>query len=113
MIYQLKPKPKTPIPCPPTLITPRSSLPLCHLQKAEEQESRQHDRVPAPEEDLSEEDLPRVQGEVNELQSQFDQAVVEKHSLEMELLSMKERLKAASDLCDRYVYIIMCGFLKL
>ena len=71
------------------------------LQKAEAQESSRRDRPSAPEEDLSEEDLPRVQEEVNDLQAQFDQAVVEKHSLEMELQSMKERLKAASDLIDR------------
>ena len=56
-----------------------------------------------PEEDLSEEDLPRIEQEVTDLQAQFDRAVVEKHSLEMELQSMKERLKAATDMVDRSV----------
>ena len=34
------------------------------------------------------------------LQAQFDVAVDEKHSLELELTSMKERLKAASDMIE-------------
>ncbi len=54
-----------------------------------------------PDEDLSEEDLPRVQEVVNELQEKFDLAVVEKHSLEMELQSMNERLKAATEMVER------------
>ncbi|XP_041355189.1 dynein gamma chain, flagellar outer arm-like isoform X3 [Gigantopelta aegis] len=55
---------------------------------------------PEPEEDLSEADLPDVQSEVNALQKQFDLAVVEKHSLEMELRSMNERLKAATEIVE-------------
>ncbi|XP_053397319.1 dynein axonemal heavy chain 5-like isoform X6 [Mercenaria mercenaria] len=53
-----------------------------------------------PEEVYEEEDLPRIQEEVNQLQAEFDQAVVEKHSLEMELISMNERLKAATEMVD-------------
>jgi len=56
----------------------------------------------APEEDYEEDDLPRIQAEVNALQAEFDQAVVEKHSLEMELISMNERLKAATEMVDRW-----------
>lgn len=54
-----------------------------------------------PEEDYDEDDLPRIQEEVNRLQAEFDQAVVEKHSLEMELISMNERLKAATEMVER------------
>lgn len=54
-----------------------------------------------PEEELSEADLPRIQVEVNQLQEEFDKAVVEKHSLQMELQSMNERLKAATELVER------------
>ena len=58
---------------------------------------------PEPEDDLSEADLPDIQCDVNALQQQFDLAVVEKHSLEMELHSMNERLKAATEIVERYV----------
>ncbi|XP_076466964.1 uncharacterized protein LOC143298129 [Babylonia areolata] len=69
------------------------------LRKAkpkEEEEKKEEE----PEEELSEADLPRLQEEVNSLQVQFDQAVVEKHSLHMELQSMNERLKAASEMVE-------------
>ena len=39
---------------------------------------------------------------MNQLQHEFDQSVVEKHSLEMELISMNERLKAATEMVERY-----------
>ncbi|CAG5121560.1 unnamed protein product, partial [Candidula unifasciata] len=52
------------------------------------------------EEDLSEADLPRIQQQIAELQSQFDLAVEEKHSLEVELQSMNDRLKAAKEMAD-------------
>lgn len=51
---------------------------------------------------MAEDDLPKIQEEVNQLQAQFDGAVVEKHSLEIELVSMNERLKAATEMLDRY-----------
>ena len=57
--------------------------------------------VEEPEEELTEDDLPRLQIEVDELQAQFDANVVEKHSLEMELISTKERLRAASEVIER------------
>ena len=58
---------------------------------------------PEPEEDYEEADLPRLQDIVNQLQREFDQSVVEKHSLEMELISMNERLKAATEMVERLV----------
>ncbi|XP_035829673.1 dynein heavy chain 5, axonemal isoform X2 [Aplysia californica] len=72
------------------------------LQKQQEEEPQEEEEAPMEEEeeDLSEADLPRVQQEVNALQAQFDQAVVEKHSLQMELKSMNERLKAAVEMVD-------------
>ena len=59
---------------------------------------------PQPEEDLSEDDLPRIQTEVDKLQVQFDASVVVKHQLESELNSMNNRLRAASDTIDRFVH---------
>ncbi|XP_067674368.1 uncharacterized protein [Haliotis asinina] len=82
------------------------------LQRQQEEEARirreqasqpdkdAHETSDEPDEDLSEADLPRVQEVVNKLQSQFDQAVVQKHSLEMELQSMNERLKAAVEMVE-------------
>ncbi|KAK6987321.1 dynein heavy chain 5 axonemal, partial [Biomphalaria glabrata] len=52
------------------------------------------------EEELSEADLPRMQSKLSELQALFDRAVVEKHSLEMELQSINERLKSAVDFIE-------------
>ena len=57
--------------------------------------------TPEPEPEYTEDDLPTLQELVNELQQQFDKSVVEKHSLEIELASMNERLKAASEMVDR------------
>ena len=68
------------------------------LSKPKEKEEAAEDEE---EEDLSEADLPRVQQEVNEHQTLFDQSVVEKHSLQMELRSMNERLKAAVEMVER------------
>uniref|UniRef100_A0A2C9K4Z2 AAA+ ATPase domain-containing protein n=1 Tax=Biomphalaria glabrata TaxID=6526 RepID=A0A2C9K4Z2_BIOGL len=62
-------------------------------EKPQEQEEEE-------EEELSEADLPRMQSELSELQALFDRAVVEKHSLEMELQSMNERLKSAVDFIE-------------
>lgn len=53
------------------------------------------------EDDVSEADLPRIQQEITELQSQFDEAVVEKHSLEVKLQSMVDHLNAAREMADR------------
>lgn len=58
--------------------------------------------TPEPEPDYTEADLPSLQDTVNSLQQQFDLSVVEKHSLEMELQSMNERLKAATEMVDRW-----------
>lgn len=69
-----------------------------HLQGEE------HDKrtpTPEPEQEYSEDDLPKLQDDVNNLQQQFDESVTEKHNLETELTSMNQRLKAATDLIDR------------
>ena len=71
------------------------------MQPVEEEEKPEEE----PEEELSEADLPRLQAEVNDLQQAFDQAVVEKHSLHMELQSMNERLKAASEMVERWGFV--------
>ena len=49
---------------------------------------------------------------VNQLQHEFDQSVVEKHSLEMELISMNERLKAATEMVERYGSINQSSVLR-
>ena len=71
---------------------------LCRLQpEAVEEEAEKEEE----EEVLTEDDLPRIQQLVDGLQTEFDAAVVVKHSLEMELASMQERLKAATGMIDR------------
>ncbi|XP_055889444.1 dynein axonemal heavy chain 8-like isoform X3 [Biomphalaria glabrata] len=65
-------------------------------KEAEKPQEQEEDE----EEELSEADLPRMQSELSELQALFDRAVVEKHSLEMELQSMNERLKSAVDFIE-------------
>ena len=75
----------------------KHDLSIIVFQPTEEEEKPEEE----PEEELSEADLPRLQAEVNALQQLFDQAVVEKHSLHMELQSMNERLKAASEMVER------------
>ncbi|CAL1527205.1 unnamed protein product [Lymnaea stagnalis] len=73
------------------------------LQKIQELEPKEEDKQEEQEEeeeDLSEADLPRIEQEVSQLQALFDQAVVEKHSLQMELQSMNERLKSAVEFVD-------------
>ena len=78
---------------------PNNSLRCTQPEEEEEEEtpSGQED------EELNEDDLPRIQNEVDDLQQQFDASVVDKHSLAMELESMKERLKTATDIIDRLV----------
>lgn len=49
---------------------------------------------------LTESDIHRLQADVDDLQQRFDYAVDAKHSLQKELASMKERLKAASDMVE-------------
>lgn len=57
--------------------------------------------TPEPEQDLDEEDLPRIQEELKLLQIEYDKSVVEKHRLSMELKSMHERMRAAGDVIER------------
>ena len=80
--------------------------PIAVVQPVEEEEKPEEE----PEEELSEADLPRLQAEVNDLQQAFDQAVVEKHSLHMELQSMNERLKAASEMVERWASFGFRGY---
>ena len=51
--------------------------------------------------ELGEEGLARLQDEVDELQEQFDKAVVEKHSLGEVCVQLAEKLKSVSHLLDR------------
>ncbi|KAK6187606.1 hypothetical protein SNE40_005595 [Patella caerulea] len=70
-------------------------------QRQQEEEPEDNESADAePEQNLTEADLARIQEEENALQKQFDQAVMEKHSLEMELQSMNERLKAATEMVE-------------
>ncbi|ESO89151.1 hypothetical protein LOTGIDRAFT_229063 [Lottia gigantea] len=69
-------------------------------QRQQEEEPENDDQPNAVDENLTEDDLPRIQEEENGLQRKFDEAVMEKHSLEMELQSMNERLKAATELVE-------------
>ena len=73
---------------------------LCLILQTGEEESKR-EPTPEPEQDYTEDDLPKLQDDVNNLQQQFDLSVTEKHNLETELTSMNQRLKAATDLIDR------------
>ncbi|CAH1226669.1 DNAH5 [Branchiostoma lanceolatum] len=55
------------------------------------------DHVEEEEEELGPNDLPIIQGEVDRLQEEFDEAVMEKHRLENELHNCHERLRAATE----------------
>jgi regulator of replication initiation timing len=57
---------------------------------------------------MSEADLEPLQVEVDNLQAVFDTSAIEKHSLEVELASLRERLKASSDVVDRLVLTHIC-----
>lgn len=57
---------------------------------------------------MSEADLEPLQIEVDNLQAVFDVSAIEKHSLEVELASLRERLKASSDVVDRLVLMHIC-----
>ncbi|KAL5010133.1 hypothetical protein ScPMuIL_012438 [Solemya velum] len=72
------------------------------LQKELEEEPKEEveEKIQEPDIIYTEDDLPMIQGEVNDLQEQFDQSVMEKHSLQMELHSMIERLKAATEMIE-------------
>ncbi|XP_033113255.1 dynein heavy chain 5, axonemal-like isoform X2 [Anneissia japonica] len=51
-----------------------------------------------PEKEYTEADIPSIQDELDVLQKEFDDAVREKHSLEIELVASNERLRAAVDM---------------
>ncbi|XP_074662754.1 uncharacterized protein LOC141915202 [Tubulanus polymorphus] len=50
--------------------------------------------------DYTQDDLEKIQKLVDELQAKYDESVVEKHSYDMQLLAMKERLKATTDMIE-------------
>ncbi|KAK3577475.1 hypothetical protein CHS0354_032326 [Potamilus streckersoni] len=72
------------------------------LQKERDEAPKEEAResTPEPDQEYSEIDLPRIKENVNELQRQFDKSVIKKHSLEIKLTSMKESLKAATELIE-------------
>lgn len=72
----------------------------CVIQPAED---LQENTVEETDDKYREEDLEHIQKEVEELQGQFDDAVVNKHRLGTQLNSMKERLKAATNMVEGYV----------
>ncbi|XP_077977225.1 dynein axonemal heavy chain 8-like isoform X3 [Glandiceps talaboti] len=63
-----------------------------------EQEAKDGQVEPEPEPEYTEDDIPALQAEVDRLQAEFDASVVDKHSLEMELLASNERLRAATEM---------------
>ncbi|XP_052807484.1 dynein axonemal heavy chain 5-like isoform X7 [Mya arenaria] len=69
-------------------------------ENKEQPKEEETEEVEFQEQDYDEDDLPGIQADLNALQTEFDQAVVEKHSLEMELISMNERLKAATEMVE-------------
>ncbi|XP_066278010.1 uncharacterized protein [Branchiostoma lanceolatum] len=67
------------------------------VQEPEEPQISLLDHVEEEEEELGPNDLPIIQGEVDRLQEEFDEAVMEKHRLENELHNCHERLRAATE----------------
>lgn len=59
-----------------------------------------------PEESLSEEDLPRLLKELEELQAKFDASAVNKHKLHIELESCIQRMEAATSIIERYFLLL-------
>ena len=59
------------------------------------------------EEEPNLDDLPRLLKDLEELQSQFDRAAVEKHKLNTELENCIQRLEAATLIVEKYKKIII------
>jgi hypothetical protein len=53
--------------------------------------------------EIGEEGLLKLQGEVDELQDDFDKAVIDKHSLAQTCQVLAEKLKSANHLLERLV----------
>ena len=68
--------------------------------KAAAEAAAEDEKAAEAEEMLTERDIERLQADVDDLQQRFEYAVDAKHSLQKELSSMKERLKAASDMVE-------------
>ena len=54
-----------------------------------------------PTEGLSEEDLPRLDAEIEELQKQFDEIAIHKYNLSQKISEYSEKLKSLTELLDR------------
>ncbi|XP_071954985.1 uncharacterized protein [Antedon mediterranea] len=67
-------------------------------REAREAEENQSESSGEPEKQYTEADIPAIQDELDLLQKSFDDAVREKHSLEIELVASNERLRAAVDM---------------
>ena len=61
----------------------------------------------AEEVEIGEEGLQQLQQEVDQLQENFDKAVIEKHSLAHTCQQLAEKLKAANHLLERYTVLGM------
>lgn len=64
-------------------------------------------------EEPSAEDMPRLLKDLEELQSLFDQAAVEKHKLNTELQNCIQRLEAATLIVEKYKIFTIRNFLRL
>ena len=97
----------------------RLSLPRCsdvtiewyvssqeNLAAAQAAEAAETEKLLEEEEMLTERDIDRLQADVDDLQHRFEYAVDAKHSLQKELSSMKERLKAASEMVEGCVLLM-------
>lgn len=71
---------------------------LANGKEKEEPEEKESEK--RSDEAYNEETLAKVQNEVDEMQHKFDVTIEKKHDLEIELSSMKDRLKAATDLLE-------------
>ncbi|MBN3318102.1 DYH6 protein, partial [Atractosteus spatula] len=96
----------------------RSTLEQVHvLETQKEDRERNHEEtlklVDAEEEDLKEieplsseltaEDLPKLESEVEEIQAEYDAAIMNKHTLETELQTHREKLRSAQDVLRRHL----------
>lgn len=75
-----------------------------HLSKVESQ-SLNLEEV-AEEAEMGEEGLLKLQEEVDQLQEDFDRAVIEKHNLALTCQQLSEKLKSANHLLERLVLIV-------
>ena len=80
-----------------------------HLESSGPQEVLHKSEPPeladvAEEAEVGEEGLTRLHDEMEQLQQQFDKAVMQKHSLGQTCQQLAEKLKSANNLLERYTY---------